>query len=63
MEKLSGPDIQQLDNTTSPSSDIIYLINYLLYIESKMDIWNINDNINVGNYDKFFVKYNQDNLT
>ena len=29
MDTLSGPYIQQLDNTTSPSSDIIYLIAFV----------------------------------
>ena len=32
------------------------MINYLLYNESEIDIWNINANINVGNYDKVVVK-------
>ena len=51
MEILSAPDIQQLSNTTSPSGDIIYLINYLIYNESKIDRCNITANINVGNYE------------
>ena len=38
-----------------PSSDIIYRINFLLYNESKIDIWNINTNINVSDYDKVVV--------
>ena len=53
METLSVPDIHKLSNTTSPSSDFVYLINYLLYHESKIDRWNINNNINVSNYDNF----------
>ena len=56
METLSGLDIHQRDNTTSSSSDPIYLINYLLYNESKSDRCNINANINVDNYDKVVVK-------
>ena len=56
MGKLSGPYIQRLSNKNSPSSDLIYLINSLLYNESKIDIWNINSSINFGNYDKFVVK-------
>ena len=56
METLSGLDIQQLTNITSPPSDIIYLINYLLYNESISDIWNINANINDGNYDKVILE-------
>ena len=51
MKSLSGLVILQLDNTTSPSSDIKYWINYVLYNESKINIWNINADTNVGNYD------------
>ena len=56
METLSGPDIYQLADSSSPSSDIIYLINYLLYNESKIDKWGINYNICAGNSDKVGVK-------
>ena len=35
METLSGTDIHKLANTTSPSSDIVYLINDLLYKKIK----------------------------
>ena len=38
---------------TSPSSDIKYWINYLLYNESKINILNISVDINVGNDDKY----------
>ena len=51
MKYISGPGIPQLDNRTAPSSDIKYRINYLLYSESKINRWNISDDINVGNYD------------
>ena len=56
MKYLSGTDIPQLDNTTSPSSGLIYLNNFLLYNESKINIWNINANINVVNYDEVVVE-------
>ena len=52
---LSDPVIPQLDNTTSPSIDIKYLINSLLYNESKISISSISADINVGNYDKVVV--------
>ena len=52
MKYLSGPGIPQLANTTHPSIDIKYWINDLLYNESKINIWNISADINVGNYDK-----------
>ena len=51
MKSLSGLVIPQLVNTTSQSSDIKYWINDLLYNESKINIWNISADINVGNYD------------
>ena len=53
MKSLSGPVIPQLANTTSPSSDIKYWINYSLYNESKINIWNISADINVGSYDNY----------
>ena len=37
MKLLSYPVIPQLANTTSPSIDIKYWINYLLYSESKIN--------------------------
>ena len=60
MKSISGLDIQKLYDTTSPSSGLIYLNNFLLYNESKIDKSNINANINVVNYDKIVVEYNQD---
>ena len=53
MKSLSGPGILQYASTTSPSSGIKYWINYLLYNESKINIWNISADINVGNEDKY----------
>ena len=53
MKLFSGPGISQLANTTSPSSDIKYWIDYLSYNESKINIWNIDADINFGNYDKY----------
>ena len=55
MKYLSVTVIPQLANEISPSSDIKYLINFLFYNESKINIWNISSDINVGNYDKFVV--------
>ena len=52
MKSISGPGIPQFDNTTSPSSDIKYWINYLLYKKSKISRWNIIADKNVGNDDK-----------
>ena len=59
MKSLSCPDIQQLDNKTSPSDNLIYLNYSLLYNESKFDRWNIKTTINVPNYDKVVVEKNQ----
>ena len=56
MKSLSGPDIHKWANKKSPSSDLIYLNFFLLYNESKIDICNINANINVGKYDKVVVE-------
>ena len=50
MKSISVPVIPQLATTTSSSSDIKYLINYLLYKESNINRWNISAEINVGNY-------------
>ena len=55
MKYISGPVITQLANMTSSSSDTKYWINYLLYSESKINIWNISTDINVGNYEKVVV--------
>ena len=55
MKYFSGPVITQLDNMPSSSSDIKYFIDYLLYNESRINIWNISADINVGNYDKVVV--------
>ena len=55
MESLSGTNMQHLAHTNYPSRDLIYLTSYILYDESKIDILNINTNINVGNYDKVVV--------
>ena len=55
MKYLSGPVIPHLYNTNSLLIDIKYSINYLLYIESKINIWNISVGINVENYDKVVV--------
>ena len=63
MKTRFGPYLQPLYNEKSPSIDIIYQIKYLLYNESRSDSWKINSYINVGNYDKFVSKYNQDKLT
>ena len=41
-----------ITSMTSPSSDIKYCSNYLLYKESKINGWNISHNIKVRNYDK-----------
>ena len=46
----SGLVIPQLANTNSISSEIKYCINYILYNESTINIWNISDNINGGKY-------------
>ena len=35
----------------------------LLYKYLKIDIGNINANMNVSNFDQIFVEYNQDELT
>ena len=55
MKSLSGEVIPQLDNMTSPSSDVKYSNNDLLYNKSKLNIWNISADINVGNYDKVVI--------
>ena len=55
MKYISVTVIPQLANEISPSSDIKYLINFLFYNESKINIWNISSDINVGNYDKVVV--------
>ena len=55
MKSISGPLIPQLVNTTPQSSNINYWINYLLYNESKINIWNISANTNVGSYEKVVV--------
>ena len=55
MKSLLGPLIPKLANTTAPSGNIKYWINYLLYNESKITRWNIISDINVGNYDKVVV--------
>ena len=55
IESLSGTNMQHLAHTNYPLSDLIYLTSYILYDESKIDILNINTNINVGNYDKVVV--------
>ena len=55
MKYLSGPVIPKLANTTHPSSEIKYLINNLLYNESKTNRWNISADINFGNDDKVVV--------
>ena len=55
MKSRSGPVIPQLANMTSPSSDIKYYNNDLLYNESKINICNISADINVGSYDKVLV--------
>ena len=51
MKSFSDMVIPQLSNMNSPSSDIKYCINSLLYNESKMNRFNISADINVGNYD------------
>ena len=43
--------IPQLAKSISPPSDKKYLINYLSCNESKINIWNITADINVGNDD------------
>ena len=63
IKSFSGPDIHQFNNTTSTSSDIIYLRMFLFYNKSKIDIQNINVNMNVGNYNKVFIEYNHDKHT
>ena len=55
MKFISGTYIQKLANIISPSSDIKHFIDYLLYNESKINIWNINADINVGNDDEVVV--------
>ena len=55
MKYFPGLVIPLLDKKTSPSSDIKYRINWLLYNESKINIWNISADINVGNSDKVVV--------
>ena len=54
MKSLSGLATPPLANTTSTSSDIKLWFNSLLYNESKIKIWNISDDINVGDYVKFW---------
>ena len=55
MKYLSGPGTLKYASATPPSSYNKYLINYLLYNESKINRWNISADINVGNYDKVVV--------
>ena len=59
MKSLSGPGILQLANMNYPSIDIKYCINYLLYNESKINLWSISADINVGIYDKCVFSINK----
>ena len=63
MKSISVLDIWKLNLTTSTPSDLICLINCLLYNEPNIDTWNINANINVFKNEKVVIDYNQDDLT
>ena len=62
MISISGLQIWKLAYTTSHQV-IIYTESILLYNEPKIDIWNINANINISYFDTVVIEYNQDELT